>query len=439
MKKLTALLLALLTLASCTADTDEIAAGLETYREVYGGNPVPVQTEATTETEPAVPEADLPVNYGTTVEGIVSPDFTINDGKLYFELTRSSAGGTQYMYSYIDLKTGNSGSLCSDPLCSHDSTETCKYFDLRYLNPTDEPGVFYGIRYNKPHRIYCADLNKDSVREIASIDGWGPSLLGYHDGKLYYRQLFTETNAKQTVKTYKIFYIDCITKKITEVAQIPEEWDQLVLKTFHNGKLYFTIDNRFYRSDPSFSDMTLLFDAGDTTIGIQWFLDTASDEIYFITHDWDRQEGSVYVVKDGQAEELVLPHSEIYYFTIDNEKIYYSTYDPIYYGISNTAYYFKKDPSDCRVYDYAGGKIYAVDRNNPSHDAELIFDNGGETMICNSSHDYMIIDDYLYYDDVTVMREVLGGIEYTYFASGKGMSKVRYNLKDGSSVKFTFD
>ena len=95
MKKLTALLLALLTLTSCTAGTDDIAEGLETYRDVYGGTPAPVQTEAPDETEPetAIPEEDLPVNYGTTVEGIVSNDFTINDGKMYFEL-KSHKGGT---------------------------------------------------------------------------------------------------------------------------------------------------------------------------------------------------------------------------------------------------------------------------------------------------------------------------------------------------------
>ena len=65
----------------------DIAEGLETYRDVYGGTPAPVQTEAPdeTETEPAPPEEDLPVNYGTTVEGIVSNDFAINVGEMFFE------------------------------------------------------------------------------------------------------------------------------------------------------------------------------------------------------------------------------------------------------------------------------------------------------------------------------------------------------------------
>ena len=142
--------------------------------------------------------------------------------------------------------------------------------------------------------------------------------------------------------------------------------------------------------------------------------------------------------------ELNLPHGEIYYFTMDNDKFYYSPYDPIYYGISKTAHLAllagkDVDINEYKVYDYSGGKIYAVDRTNPSQNAELIYDNNGETMLCNGNHHYTVINGCLYYDDVAVMREVIGGMEYTYFASSRQQNKIRVNLADGTTTRISFE
>ncbi|MBQ8511030.1 MAG: hypothetical protein IJ497_00305, partial [Clostridia bacterium] len=78
MKKLTAILLAL-ALVSCTK-TDDIAAGLETYREVYGSG------------------SSAPAEAPLYMDGIESPDFYISGGKYYFmvsrRITRPSGTGT---------------------------------------------------------------------------------------------------------------------------------------------------------------------------------------------------------------------------------------------------------------------------------------------------------------------------------------------------------
>ena len=86
MKKLTAILLAVLTLTSCTADTEiDIAEGLETYREAY--------TEAGRETEvPYTPPEEIQTEDTTTQwGGIFSPDFTVSGGKYYFETTANNS------------------------------------------------------------------------------------------------------------------------------------------------------------------------------------------------------------------------------------------------------------------------------------------------------------------------------------------------------------
>jgi len=441
MKKLTALLLAVLTLTSCTAGTDDIAEGLETYRDVYEGTPAPVQTEAPDETEPALPEEDLPVNYGTTVEWIVSDDFATNDGKMYFEL-KVHKGGTIHMPAYMDLKTGNFAYACPDPLCTHDDEKNCKYFDAKMLTLTDKPGICYANleRVNVRGVTLCRiDLNRDTVTPILKSEWPIPIPIGYTNGKLYYEITDSITENKQTTEITTLYAIDDATGDVSEVCVIPEEWinDGIGFKLLHDGKMYFTSQCCLYVTDMKFTAPVKIADF-ERAMG-PMFLDTNTGELYFSDYNTDSLSGSVYVYRDGKVSEINLPHSEIYYFTMDNEKFYYSTYDPIYYGISNTAFYLNKNPNDCKVYDYAGGKIYAVDRDNPSQNAELIYDNNDETMLCRTgNHHYTIINGCLYYDEVAVRTEILNGTEYTLFASSDGQNKIRVNLADGTTTKISF-
>jgi len=453
MKKLTALLLAALALTSCTAGTDDIAEGLETFRDVYGGTPAPVQTEASdeTETEPetAIPEEDLPVNYGTTVEGIVSDDFTINDGKMYFELQHrvnsKSGSHSAKIFAYIDLNTENYAFICPDPLCSHNNADTCRYLDLRYLHFTDEPGICYAVQYAEmPFRIYRVDLRNDAFRVAAEYDWFNTSLLGFTNGKMYLHERNTETEDKQTKVTRKISCIDHQSGDLIEVGNIPEQWADCQIKFLHDDEIWFIMKNGFYKTDPAFENVTKLFESPDGPINQQVFMDTVTGEVYFNVRDTEKRSGSVYVYREGKVSKINLPHNDIYYFTIDRNRIYYSTYDPIYYGISKTAYLAELegknvDIEDYKVYDYTSGKIYAVSRDNPAEEAELIYDNNGETMLCNSNHDYMVLGDYLYHDETAVIREVIGGREYVYFSSADQKNKIRVGLKDGSFTRISFD
>jgi len=443
MKKLTAIIILLaLAFASCTKSTDDdIAAGLETYRDIYVGTPAPVQTESVSEeTELAVPEEMLPANYGTSVEGIVSPDFVINDGKMYFELKGNEASGTTIMHAYVDLKTGNFSYVCNDPLCGHDNTEECRYLNLQTLTFTDKPGICYGVRCSdQPFTIYRVDLNRDTLTAIGEFDGLSTELIGCSRGKLYYADWENVTDDRQTKRITRLYSADDSTGKSTEIRVIPEEWEMapLLKLLWHDGNIYFTNSDTLCVTDLSFKNVREIFRY--TEVPGTMFLDNNTGELFFSQYDKDRRSGSVYVYRDGDVTELTLPHSEIYYFTMDNEKFYYSTYDPIYYGISNAAYYQKKDPNKCMVYDYSGGKIYAVDRDNPSQNAELIYDNNGETILCNGNHHYTVIDGYLYYDEVAVKREVLGGMEFTTIASAEQQEKIRVNLADGTSFKIALE
>ena len=115
MKKLTAIVILLtLAFASCTKSTDDdIAAGLETYRDVYADESQDAESEV-----PYVPPVE-----GISVNGIFKDnEHVVRDGKYYFETRRrTSKNGNNYvtMLAYADLETGTSGIVCPDPLCTH--------------------------------------------------------------------------------------------------------------------------------------------------------------------------------------------------------------------------------------------------------------------------------------------------------------------------------
>ena len=435
MKKLTAILLAVLALTSCTAATEiDIAEGLETYREAY--------TESGRETEvPYTPPEEIQTEDTTTQwGGIFSPDFTVSGGKYYFETRRSeSRGNSVSMIAYTDLATGNSGILCPDPLCTHQSAEVCKYADLQGIYFTDEEGVFYSCRHTFTTTIYRVDVNNDTVQTACEINSFNVNLLGYDNGKLYFYELKFGMEGRTAGISYLISCLDTDTGKVTELGYIPDEWAlalNLILFV-RNDEIYFTAySSKLMKTDLSLTNVIEVIAADPW----QWYWDEGTDALYFSTSDPEKQTGSVYVHKDGKTEQIPLPHENIHAFTMTEDRIYYSPYDPVFYGFSNVAFYFEDDPEEHKVYDYTGGKVYAVDRDNPSAEAELVYEASvidGNRMA--DLDNCAVFGDYLYFNEITVRREVLGGVEFVTFSLADDVSKIRVGLKDGSFTRISFD
>jgi len=132
--------------------------------------------------------------------------------------------------------------------------------------------------------------------------------------------------------------------------------------------------------------------------------------------------GCIYTYSSGVLTKLLLPHENIYYFQVTNEKIYYSPYNPKYYGTS---------PRGGEVYDYTGGKIFEVNRTNLS-DSTLIFQCDDDFAL---KGDYIVIGNYIYFTYWEIMRE--GGS--VWFSTALDLKLARINYIDNTLHYIVFD
>lgn len=437
MKKLTSLILLLAcVLPSCNNSvTDEdIAKNLDGYETLFDET---AADGTTTETEAEYVPTSL-----TGIDGIFSPEYTVSDNKYYFVTKRLDKRGLNGidMITYVDLDTGDSHIICPDPLCEHEDDEKCRYTEFQEIYFTDEAGVFYSVRENAiPMPLCRIDLNNDTVKTVYTPTTSFPHVIGMDNGMLYFYENGQVVADKQVYYEYNMYRLDVSTDKVEELGKIPDEVgkDISIPLFVRDGELYYTALNKLMKCDMSFENVTELYDCGTSYLN-QWFYDEITDELYFSLTNDEEQSGSVMVLKDGEVREVELASGAVYSFCLTRDKIYYSTYDPIYYGVSSTAYYFKRDPEECKVYDQSGGKVYAVDRNELS-ETELVYDCAGEYVICTTVSGYVVLGDNLYFDEIAIVNETLDGVEYTYFSYASDLSKMRVNLTTGEMTRIRFE
>ena len=205
------------------------------------------------------------------------------------------------------------------------------------------------------------------------------------------------------------------------------------------GEIYFTMNNAgtLMKTDPEYRNVTLVAELEASAS--KWYFDPDTDEFFYVHRDYDNFRGSFHVAKDGVSKQIHLPHEDVYSFFLTDDKIYYTVFDPVYYGTSNIAAYTDVTGEAAKTYEYTGGKMYAVSRENPSGEAELVYevtvsDQDRVAMLAES----IVVGDYLYYTEAYVWRQVINGVEYVDFSEHEE-SKVRVGLKDGSFTRISFD
>lgn len=398
-------------------------------------------TAAVTEASDDEAVSDEPktkAEYPTGVEGIISPDHTISDGKYYFLTMRDDRGMGTPMISYVDIATGENYVICPDPLCEHKKDGNCKYagFGSFYLSGT--PGVFYSSQRSTLESKICRiDLNKDTVTTVYTTKAISMSVKGMDHGKLYFSVSEVKMDEEKEIKNLvHYFYIDTETDEIVDVGYLPERF------TVESGAIFLIRDGNIYyyaksgevrKTDFSFGESKFICDTGDYGV-CNWIYDDKTDELFIHLRNIDLRKGEIWRYRDGKSEKVELPHVDrIFLFTLTNSKMYYSVYD-------EGAVSFGKSPApgNPEVYDLAGGKVYAVDREQPE-EAELVYDRPGEFKLESPLSFYCVIDNCLYFDEPQLVHEEINGNSYVFFDYAVTLNKIRANLDTGEITRIVFE
>ena len=426
------ILLLCITSSSCTKRMSD-----EEIMQNLGETAVPSETLTDVgipEDSDAVPETVPESEYPTGVEGIISPDHWISDGKYYFVTRRDRIN----MITYIDLETREDYIICPDPLCEHEENGDCKYAGFGSFYPSETPGVFYSAKKSTLESKICRiDLNKDTVTTVYTTRSINMSVRGMDHEKLYFSVSEAKMDEEKEIKTLiHYYYIDTRTDEIVDVGYMPEEFSVECGAIFliRDGYIYYhTKSGEVRKTDFSYSESEYICDTGDYGV-CNWIYDTKTEELFIQLRHREQRKGEVWRYRDGKGEKIEFPHGDtIFLFTLTNSKMYYSVYDEgaVSFGKSRA-------PGNPEVYDLAGGKVYAVDREQPG-DAELVYDRPGEYLLESPFGSYCVIDNCLYFDEPDFVRENIDGVEYVYFDYAYTINRIKANLETGEITRLRFE
>ena len=381
---------------------------------------------------------------------IVSKNHIINDNKLYFKIQKKNpkitGPGGLSMISYIDLKTGDSQIICQDPLCKHENNGECKYLGFEEVHFIDD-GVFYSWNTNGVFSDLCKiDLKKDVITVIHKPESYISLTLGtdVKTGVFYFYEVevLTVSDEKQVQYIYHLYSVNPADDQVEYIGVLNDTYaDNIISALFIKDRQIFLIANgNLVKSNLLLTDMEEIcaLEGNNTINAYQWYYDKQKDELWFNISDHQANTGNIYVYTGEKVRKVNLPHENIYSFCLTDENIYYSTYNPIFYGISASSYYLQGNPENHKVYDYSGGKVYVTNRDYRVS-SDLVYDCAGKYRICSSNQNYIVIDDCLCFDEVELIHEKINGVEYTYFSSADTVNKIRVNLTTGELKRIVFE
>lgn len=369
----------------------------------------------------------------------IYPINSLENGRFYCILkkrfeTKTNLSSIQ-MLSYVNLDNGKTYYACQDPLCSHTPDSQCNYlgfFQYESLNnsifatrqnitttdtDTTAQWCIYKIssEQNFPEIIYqCEDMSSFIL------------LIGTEENILYFFVVHNEEDLenKITITSYTLMSYNCVSKQVSSYSQLPSDMvDRNSEALFiYDGYIYFASIDGLCKTDINFIHKETIYTYAENEWYGAYYYDSHTDEFIFNIQNDEMNYGCIYTYSSGVLTKLLLPHENIYYFQVTNEKIYYSPYNPKYYGTS---------PRGGEVYDYTGGKIFEVNRTNLS-DSTLIFQCDDDFAL---KGDYIVIGNYIYFTYWEIMRE--GGS--VWFSTALDLKLARINYIDNTLHYIVFD
>ncbi len=388
----------------------------------------------------------------TDWDHILSSEYTVYDNKIYYNLQsyktipspygKGQNTGALIMHAYTDLSTLESSYLCPDPLCRHDDLHACLYTDWSSSSPVlpaDDRTVYMARKvYDNEYSgfvVWKADLAGGRQKVVYTPkDGDLPGLVGVDRGVLYLvdSKDVTDTEDRITDTTNYLIGISVATDEIVSERKMPEDCRILFIR---NSKIVYATTKELAECDLSFGNSRTLFEFQGRGAISAWYYDEYRDEMWILTVKSGYESGKIWrIASDGAAEEVVLPVPSVIFFQLTNSKIYYCAYDPLKLG---------EHPSDPNgTVDKSGGKIYAVDRNDPAGKAELVYDTHGETFLCNPGvNTYAVFGDQLFFRPALLVdyRDPLTGKNYKVMSIANDLFMHRVDLTTGEEEIIRFD
>lgn len=361
-------------------------------------------------------EPETEYSYSGENENIVSIYHGIYErqGDRIYMQTKSDGANT---YNYISLTTGDQFNFCPDPLCPHTRDGGCQYLDIvdMLLSKTDE-NIVYIVKDYFDGETACnyiceIDLENNTIERIYGkknselFDAYNMRFI--NDNKIYF-----EVNRKHTIKDesqslpdeYFYMELDLVTHEAREIKNeyTSGEYGSCI---FASDDYFFFSDSdgtRLLATDKNFENSIIVYDFPGNYSLVSPYYDYETDEFYcviysnFMTKLSDDGVTEGYILRvdgDLNVERLDMRSDLILDMQLTRDYIYYTSYDPIEYGIS---------PRGGVCYDESGGKIWRVPRDDVSAEPELVFDGHGEFAFRMG---YYAVGDCLYLDYSEIVQE----------------------------------
>ena len=435
------LCLSLFTSCRINSIDDEVQVNIEKIDELFS-------IETNTANRPRnyagfYPESIFSPTTTRFMEGIISPRYrNFNNNRFYFSVSTLQEGNTTFILSYVDLDTGERRFICADPFCRHIWGE-CQFVNIGVSPFTgllfSGNDVFYSVAQMLQAETFIpieviirVDINTNTITVAYAIEGTSNrymNLSHVYQDNLYFFEIEvveTEQQMRGTIGTLKSLCI--ITHSIREIVTFPPELNII----YHQGVIKMTGDRLYLLSmtglfsiDSSLENKRLIytFRTSDDYFTTFRYYDTNTGEFFFLVTNFRNRTGTIYVYYDGEVRALDMPHENIVNFQLTANRIYYSPFNCIFYGMGSLL------AGDIPIYDYTGGRIYVTDRHNRM-EYELIL-NVGEDLFMRG---YTIVGDYVYFHHSGLERI----IENPAMVEGFGLDKVRINFRENTIRFFGF-
>ena len=281
-------------------------------------------------------------------------------------------------------------------MCTHTSLPCISYAALASSEIVEANGMLYlliegdGEKYNK---FIEYDLSAGKYSVLGEFENGGQLITRL--GRFVYFFIVRvdgQTESGKLLTTRLIYRYDIFEKKLDKIDELSPK-DTFFMPSSQNGYIYY-IDsvNTLYRCDANLQNKEKL------AVNVMTY-EVVSDDIYYLSHTSGAEYGTIFVLHtdDSSIDEL---YSNVTWFCINNNIMYYSLYSPI------DAFEWDIPTQDENGNQVLKSKAILVDHGNTIYNIGIdnIGDEGKALDICSQLTNkelyigpvFSVLDGYLY-------------------------------------------